>query len=111
MVVGRIKPLTKYRATILEEICLVCSKVLKISSELSQRMGLLAALAVNAVGGTVIYATGGLGAAWVAPMLGFSNSGIVGGSVAAAAQSFYGNVAAGSVIAKMTSVAMLAPTP
>ena len=74
-------------------------------------MGLLSAIAVNVIGGAVIYGTGGLGAAWVAPWLGFTGTGIAGGSTAAAAMSYYGNVAAGSVISQLTSVAMLAPTP
>ncbi|KAI8436932.1 hypothetical protein MSG28_010358 [Choristoneura fumiferana] len=74
-------------------------------------MGLLAAIAVNVLGGAVIYGTGGLGAAWVAPMLGFGSSGIAAGSTAAAAQAYYGNVAAGSIISTLTSVAMAAPTP
>ena len=74
-------------------------------------MGLLAALAVNVLGGAVIYGTGGLGAAWVAPMMGFGSSGIAAGSIAAAAQSYYGNLVAGSVVSQLTAVAMAAPTP
>nr|XP_026499604.1 uncharacterized protein LOC113403317 [Vanessa tameamea] len=74
-------------------------------------MGLLTALAVNAVGGIIIYGTGGLGAAWVAPWLGFGSAGIAGGSMAAAAQSYYGNLAAGSIISKLTAIAMTAPIP
>lgn len=74
-------------------------------------MGLFTALAVNAIGGAVIYGTGGLGAAWVAPWLGFGSAGIASGSMAAAAQSYYGNLVAGSIISKMTAVAMASPTP
>nr|BAM19247.1 unknown secreted protein [Papilio polytes] len=74
-------------------------------------MGLLSAIAVNAIGGAIIYGTGGLGAAWVAPMLGFSSGGIVAGSTAAAAQAYYGNVAAGSIVSQLTAIAMASPTP
>nr|AAV91445.1 hypothetical protein 32 [Lonomia obliqua] len=74
-------------------------------------MGLLAALAVNLVGGAIIYGTGGLLTPIVAPMLGFGSAGIAAGSTAAAAQAYYGNVVAGSVISQLTSAAMLAPTP
>ncbi|CAG4987041.1 unnamed protein product [Parnassius apollo] len=75
------------------------------------KMGMLAALAVNIVGGAVIYGTAGIGAPLVAPLLGFSSSGIVAGSTAAAAQAYYGNLAAGSIISQLTSIAMVAPTP
>ncbi|XP_030038440.1 uncharacterized protein LOC115453851 [Manduca sexta] len=74
-------------------------------------MGLLAAITVGVVGGVAIYGTGGLLTPWVAPMLGFGSGGIAAGSTAAAAQAYVGNVAAGSILAKMTSAAMLAPTP
>lgn len=74
-------------------------------------MGLLSAIVVGAVGGIAIYGTGGLLTPVVAPMLGFSSTGILAGSTAAAAQAYVGNVAAGSIVAKLTSAAMLAPTP
>lgn len=74
-------------------------------------MGLLAAIAVNLVGGAVIYGTGGLGAAWVAPMMGFGSVGVGAGTTAAAAQAYYGNVAAGSIFSTLQAVAMAAPTP
>lgn len=73
-------------------------------------MGIFSAVVVGVVGGAVVM-TGGVGLGIVAPLLGFSSTGIVAGSTAAAAQAFVGNVAAGSVVAKMTSLAMLAPTP
>lgn len=74
-------------------------------------MGLLAAIAVNVIGGAVIYGTGGLLAPAVAPLLGFSGAGIAAGSTAAAAQAYYGNLAAGSIISQLTAAAMVAPTP
>lgn len=74
-------------------------------------MGLLAAIVVNVVGGAVIYLTGGLAAPWIASLLGFSSTGIVAGSTAAAAQAFYGNVASGSIISMLTAIAMGSPTP
>ncbi|XP_072949348.1 uncharacterized protein [Epargyreus clarus] len=74
-------------------------------------MGILSAIVVNAIGGAVIYGTGGLATAWVAPMLGFGGAGIAAGSTAAAAQAFYGNLAAGSIISQLTAAAMVAPTP
>ncbi|OWR53427.1 putative cuticle protein CPH43, partial [Danaus plexippus plexippus] len=75
------------------------------------KMGFLTALAVNVVGGAVIYGTGGLGVGLVAPWLGFGSAGIASGSMAAAAQSYYGNLVAGSIISKLTAAAMVAPTP
>lgn len=74
-------------------------------------MGLLAALAVNFLGGAVIYGTGGLLLPMVAPMLGFGAAGIGAGTTAAAAQAYYGNLAAGSIISQLTAAAMVAPTP
>ncbi|GBP94888.1 hypothetical protein EVAR_65452_1 [Eumeta japonica] len=71
-------------------------------------MGLISAIVVGAVGGLSL-ATG-IGPAVVAPLLGFSSTGIVAGSVAASAQSYYGSVSAGSVISALTSIAMT-PTP
>lgn len=74
-------------------------------------MGLLCALAVNVIGGAVIYGTAGLATPLIAPMLGFSSAGVVAGSTAAVAQSYYGNLVAGSIISKLTAAMMLAPTP
>lgn len=74
-------------------------------------MGILAAIAVNLIGGAVIYLTAGFGAPLIAPLLGFTNTGVAAGSIAAAAQAYYGNVAAGSIIAQLTAAAMIAPTP
>lgn len=73
-------------------------------------MGLFSAIIVGVAGGAVIM-TGGIGLGLVAPMLGISSTGIVAGSTAAAAQAYVGNVVAGSTLAKLTSMAMLAPTP
>jgi len=37
--------------------------------------------------------------------------GVGAGTIAAGAQAYVGNLAAGSILAKLTSAAMLAPTP
>ncbi|CAK1551199.1 unnamed protein product [Leptosia nina] len=74
-------------------------------------MDLLCALAVNILGGVAIYGTAGIATPFVAPMLGFGSSGIAASSVAAAAQSYYGNLAAGSIISQLTAAVMVAPTP
>ncbi|RGB37668.1 hypothetical protein C1646_694313 [Rhizophagus diaphanus] len=71
-------------------------------------MGLLAAAVVTVVGGAAIAVGAGPAAAG---LFGISQTGIVAGSMAAGAQAFVGNVAAGSVLAQLTSMAMLAPTP
>jgi len=71
-------------------------------------MGLFSAVVVGTVGSVALLVGGPpllLGA------LGFSGSGILAGSAAASAQAYVGNVAAGSILAKLTSMAMLAPTP
>ncbi|CAB3260017.1 unnamed protein product [Arctia plantaginis] len=78
---------------------------------LRKKMGLLAAVAVNIVGGAIIYGTGGLLTPIVAPVLGFGSAGIAAGSTAAAAQAYYGNLVAGSIISQLTAAAMVAPTP
>jgi hypothetical protein len=71
-------------------------------------MGFLAAAVVWGVGGVAIT----LGAGPLAAgLFGISQTGVVAGSLAASAQAFVGNVAAGSVLAQLTSIAMLAPTP
>ena len=54
-------------------------------------------------GGTVLTLTA-VAAPVVLPVIGFSTSGIVAGSAAAAAQSVIGNVAAGSLFATLQSV-------
>ncbi|CAG9796144.1 unnamed protein product [Diatraea saccharalis] len=64
---------------------------------------ILTVIFVNTVSGIVVYTGKGL---WLLPMLGFSATGIVGGSLAATAMSFYGNVQAGSIIAQALSMAM-----
>ncbi|KAG6444498.1 hypothetical protein O3G_MSEX003401 [Manduca sexta] len=74
-------------------------------------MGLIAAIIVQLFGGAAIYLTGGLLLPLLGPLLGFSSSGIVAGSLAAGAQSYYGNLAAGSIISLLTSAAMVSPTP
>ncbi|GBC05144.1 hypothetical protein RclHR1_06060002 [Rhizophagus clarus] len=71
-------------------------------------MGFLAAVTVAVVGGAAIAVGAGPIAAG---LFGISQTGIIAGSTAAAAQAYVGNVAAGSVLAKLTSMAMLAPTP
>ncbi|GBC05149.1 hypothetical protein RclHR1_06060007 [Rhizophagus clarus] len=71
-------------------------------------MGLFAAAAVSVVGGAAIMLGGG---PLVAGLFGISQTGIIAGSTAAAAQAYVGNVAAGSVLAQLTSMAMLAPIP
>lgn len=73
-------------------------------------MGFFTALIVNIVGGAVL-CMGGFLIPIVAPLLGFSASGIMAGSIAASAQSYYGNLMAGSIISKLTAAAMIAPTP
>ncbi|KAK9511291.1 hypothetical protein O3M35_005871 [Rhynocoris fuscipes] len=72
-------------------------------------MGLLTWAAVTAVGGVAL---------WIPPLavpvahfFGFSSGGIVGGTMAAAAQSYVGYISSSSVIAGLQSAAMLAPTP
>ena len=47
----------------------------------------------------------------IAGLLGFSAAGPVAGSLAAGAQAYVGNVAAGSVFAAVQALAMAAPTP
>ncbi|VVC99616.1 unnamed protein product [Leptidea sinapis] len=65
------------------------------------------AVTVGVLGGIAIYGTAGLLTPVVASMLGFSSTGVVAGSTAAAAMSYTGNVAAGSILAKLTAAAML----
>jgi len=48
---------------------------------------------------------GGLGAAYIGPMMGFTATGVLKGSLAAAAQSAIPNVAAGSLFSGMQSAA------
>lgn len=62
-----------------------------------------AAGVVNVLAGLVLYTGKG---AWILLKLGFAVTGVVAGSLAALAMSFFGNVEAGSVIARATSMAM-----
>lgn len=62
-----------------------------------------AACIVNVLAGLVVVTGKGL---WILAKLGFGAIGLVAGSVAAAAMAFTGNVAAGSIIAQATSMAM-----
>jgi len=71
-------------------------------------MGFFSAVLVGAVG-TVAVTVGA--PAVLVGALGFTGTGIAAGSFAAGAQAYFGNVAAGSFVAKLTSMAMLAPTP
>jgi hypothetical protein len=71
-------------------------------------MGLFSAAAVAIVGGAALAV--GAGPA-VVGLLGISETGVIAGGVAAGAQAYVGNVAAGSILAKLTSIAMLSPTP
>ncbi|XP_052741301.1 uncharacterized protein LOC112049251 [Bicyclus anynana] len=68
----------------------------------------MSALIVNAIGATLIYGTGGLALGIVGPWLGFQGVGIMAGSLAASAQAYYGNLAAGSIISLMTAASMAA---
>uniref|UniRef100_A0A069DMC2 Uncharacterized protein n=1 Tax=Panstrongylus megistus TaxID=65343 RepID=A0A069DMC2_9HEMI len=47
----------------------------------------------------------------IAGYLGFGSAGVGAGTLAAGAQSYVANVAAGTVFAKLQAVAMLSPTP
>lgn len=78
-------------------------------SSVAYTMGFLAWVAVTAVGAAVI-ALPCLAAACL-PCLGFGALGPVAGGLAAAAQSWVGSVAAGSIFATLQAMAMMAPTP
>nr|XP_018916052.1 PREDICTED: uncharacterized protein LOC109043325 [Bemisia tabaci] len=71
-------------------------------------MGFLTWAVVSVVGGAVAMTGVGLP---VAGLLGFSAAGPVAGSLAAGAQAYVGNVAAGSAFAAVQALAMAAPTP
>ncbi|KAL0818528.1 hypothetical protein ABMA28_008970 [Loxostege sticticalis] len=58
---------------------------------------------VQVLAGIVVYTGKGL---WLLTKLGFAATGIVAGSLAALAMSFFGNVEAGSIIAQATSMSM-----
>jgi len=73
-------------------------------------MGLFAAIVVGTVGSAALL-IGGPVAVGVGSLMGFGGTGIGATTIAASAQAYYGNVVVGSVIAKLTSIAMLAPTP
>ena len=72
-------------------------------------MGLIAWAIVAGVGGLVIICAPL--AAPLLPLVGFSALGPVAGSLAAAAQSYVGSVAAGSFFAAAQAFAMASPTP
>lgn len=58
---------------------------------------------VNCLAGLVLWTGKGM---WILAKLGFTVTGIAAGSLAALAMSCFGNVQAGSVIARATSTAM-----
>ena len=64
----------------------------------------LAAGVVNLLGQVIIW--GGPGMLWLARLLGFTAAGVGKGTIAAVAISYHGTVAAGSTIARVTSLAM-----
>ncbi|XP_046660319.1 uncharacterized protein LOC124354129 [Homalodisca vitripennis] len=72
-------------------------------------MGVVAWAVVAGVGTVVL--TVPILAPAVLPALGFGTAGVGAGTVAASAQSYVGNVAAGAVFAKLQALAMAAPTP
>jgi len=73
-------------------------------------MGFFAAIVVGTVGGAALL-IGGPVAVTVGSALGFTGTGIGAGTLAASAQAYFGSVVTGSIITKLTSIAMLAPTP
>ena len=72
---------------------------------LQSKMGSCLAAGLVAVLGQVII-WGGRSMLWLARLLGFAAVGVGKGTMAAAAMSYHGAVAAGSVIAQVTSMAM-----
>lgn len=72
-------------------------------------MGVLAWAVVTAVGGVVV-AVPAI-APVVLPVLGFGAAGPMAGGLAAGAQAFVGNVAAGAIFGKLQALAMVAPIP
>lgn len=73
-------------------------------------MGVLAWAAVTGVGAVTMVAFPPL-AGVVAQYLGFSAAGPIAGSLAAGAQAYMGNIAAGSTFAYLQAAAMAIPTP
>ena len=71
-------------------------------------MGLVSFVVVSGIG-AAITATG-VGVP-ILGMLGFAASGPVAGTIAAAAQSYIGDVALGSIFSACQTMAMAAPTP
>ncbi|KAI9482505.1 hypothetical protein BDB00DRAFT_857633 [Zychaea mexicana] len=71
-------------------------------------MGLIAFAVVTVVGAIII--STGVGVPLAAAM-GFAATGPVAGSLAAGAQAFVGNVAAGSIFAGLQALSMAAPVP
>ncbi|GBP94890.1 hypothetical protein EVAR_65454_1 [Eumeta japonica] len=70
------------------------------------RKSVIAAIIVCGLGGLALLT--GIGVVPVAIILGFTATGIAAGSLAANAQSCFGNVQAGSIISRLTSVGMSA---
>lgn len=73
-------------------------------------MGFFSYLVVTAVGGAATIICPPL-AAPVASMIGIGSAGVGAGTIAASAQAYVGNVAAGSIFSALQSIAMAAPTP
>nr|BAN20213.1 unknown secreted protein [Riptortus pedestris] len=73
-------------------------------------MGLFSYLVVTVIGGAAVTLFPPL-IGPVASMVGMGSVGVGAGTVAAGAQAYVGNVAAGSVFSALQSVAMASPTP
>lgn len=73
-------------------------------------MGLFSYIVVTVVGGAVMTVCPPLAPA-VASAVGIGSVGIGAGTLAASAHAYVGNLAAGSVIAGLQSIAMVAPIP
>lgn len=73
-------------------------------------MGIISYIAVTALGAIVV-GTGGLGSSILLPVVGFTSTGPAAASLAASAQSFVGNVAAGSIFSGVQAMAMSPLTP
>lgn len=71
-------------------------------------MGVLCYWAMQGVC-SAVYATAGYGTTWMAGAIGFGAAGPAGATIAAGAQSYIGNVVAGSLFAECQAAAMAAP--